>query len=31
MALFQIAAIGSNLKILGTVQDQIQLNNAVRG
>ena len=30
MALFQIAAIGSNLKIAGRVQDQVQPYNAVR-
>ena len=30
MALFQIAAIGSNFEIPGRVQDQVQLYNAVR-
>lgn len=30
MALFQIAAIGSNLEIPGRVHDQVQLYNAVR-
>ncbi len=30
MALFQIAAIGSDLEIAGGVQDQVQLHDAVR-